>query len=86
MGEIENKHQSKGDGQNEVEGEKMKVRFKEREKGTRNKIEDRRQEQGYQGQELVGEHHDGEDMEEGEHHQDGEEESEKEDNTQGPEM
>lgn len=38
----------------------------------------------YQGQELVGEHHDSEDMEEGEHQQDEEEESGKQDKVQGP--
>lgn len=44
---------------------------------------DRRPDQGYQGQKQVGEHHDGRDMEEGEHeshHQ--EEESKKGDNVQ----
>lgn len=50
----------------------------------RQRDRDRISDKGYQGQELVGEHLGGEDMEEGENHQDEEEESDKQDIVLGP--
>lgn len=68
MGEIQNKELSKVDGQDEVDEERRgrrKESMREREKGPRNRDRDRIQDQGYQGEEQVGENYGGENMEEG---------------------
>ncbi|KAI4877023.1 hypothetical protein NFI96_006215, partial [Prochilodus magdalenae] len=82
--EKEDEVEGEREKEDEVEGEREKEDEVEGEReGQQKHDSDRIQGQGNQGQEEVGEHHSGEDMEEGEHHQDEEGESEREDNMQG---